>query len=65
MNGLGRWQAMAAEPVPRDERRTCEHCGKGKLDLVDERPDPIFGLLGMTISTFKCSAPECGTFTII
>jgi hypothetical protein len=27
---------------------------QGKLDLIDERPDPIFAVLGMTCQTLKC-----------
>ena len=38
----------------------CKVCGKGVLVLVDERPDPNYGALGMTQQTFKCDCPECG-----
>ena len=39
--------AAAAKLSPRSSRPTCECCGKGKLELIDERPDPIFGVLGV------------------
>jgi hypothetical protein len=48
-----------------EERPTCVTCGRGKLDLIDERPDPIFGVLGMTYQTLKCDSPECGKVTIV
>jgi hypothetical protein len=46
MNVLGELHAVAAKLSPYDARPTCECCGQGKLDLIDERPDPIFGCLG-------------------
>ena len=39
---------------PRSSRPTCECCGKGKLELINERPDPIFGVLGVICQTLKC-----------
>ena len=39
----------------------CKVCGKGVLVLVDERPDPHYGALGMTQQTLKCDCPECGS----
>ena len=42
---------------------TYECCGQGKLDLIDERPDPIFGVLGITCQTLKCDFLECGKLT--
>ena len=41
-------------------RPTCPVCGVGKLMLVDVRPDPNFGALGMTCETWKCDASSCG-----
>ena len=54
---------MAAKLVTGKSRQTCQRCERGKLDLIDERPDPIFGALGMTCQTLKCDAPECGELT--
>lgn len=51
--------------APRDDRPTCGWCKRGRLDLIEEKPDPIFGALGMTVSTLKCDAPECGKLTIL
>ncbi|MEA2809481.1 MAG: hypothetical protein QOJ17_3622 [Rhodospirillaceae bacterium] len=56
---------MAAKLSPHDDRPTCECCGQGKLELIDERPDPIFGVLGMTCQTLKCDFLECGKLTIV
>jgi hypothetical protein len=52
-------------PSPHDDRPTCECCGQGKLELIDERPDPIFGVLGMTLQTLKCDFLKCGKLTIV
>jgi hypothetical protein len=65
MNVLGELHAVAAKLSPYDDRSTCECCGQGKLDLIDERPDPIFAVLGMTCQTLKCDFLECGKLTII
>jgi hypothetical protein len=65
MNVLGELQAVAAKLSPYDDRPTCECCGQGKLDLIDERPDPIFAVLGMARQTLKCDFLECGKLTII
>jgi len=63
MSVLGELHAVAAKPAPQDDRPACECCGQGKLDLIDERPDPIFGALGMTCQTFRCDFLECGKVT--
>jgi hypothetical protein len=63
MNVLGELHAVASMLSPHDERPTCACCGRGKLDLIDERPDPIFGVLGMTCQTLKCDFLECGKLT--
>jgi hypothetical protein len=41
------------------------NAGQGRLELIDERPDPIFGVLGMTCQTLKCDFLECGKLTIV
>ena len=58
-------QKAAAERAAGKSRQTCQRCERGKLDLIDERPDPIFGALGMTCQTLRCDAPECGKLTFI
>jgi hypothetical protein len=65
MDVLGELHAVAAKLSPYDDRPTCECCGQGKLGLIDERPDPIFGVLGMTCQTLKCDFLECGKLTIV
>jgi|HubBroStandDraft_4_1064222.scaffolds.fasta_scaffold44116_3 hypothetical protein len=60
MNVLGELKLMN-----RDKRPPCSWCKRGKLDLIEEKSDPIFGALGMTLSTLKCDAKECGKHTII
>jgi hypothetical protein len=57
---IGRGHAVAAKLAPHHDRPTCQCCGQGKLELIDERPDPIFGVLGMTCQTLKCDFLECG-----
>jgi hypothetical protein len=59
----GEAREVAAKLVTGKSRQTCQRCERGKLDLIDERPDPIFGALGMTCQTLKCDAPECGELT--
>jgi hypothetical protein len=46
-------------PLEDRERRTCDRCGIGILTLVDERPHPLFGILGMTLQTLQCDQPTC------
>jgi hypothetical protein len=65
MDVLGKLHAAAAKPSLHDDRPTCECCGQGKLDLIEERPDPLFGVLGMTCQTLKCDSRECGKLTIV
>ena len=60
MNVPTEQQAAAPKRGRRDQRQPCEFCGQGKLDLIDERPDPIFGALGMTCQTLKCDFIGCG-----
>ena len=62
MSILGDLQAVAAKL--QDNRQTCAFCGKGKLVLIAERPDPNFGALGVVEQTFRCNFPECGKLTI-
>jgi len=66
MSVLGKLHA-AAKLLPNDDRPTltCECCGQGKLELIEERPDPIFGVLGMRLQTLKCDFLECGKLTIV
>ena len=65
MNVPRELHAVAPKPGRPDDRPACEICGQGKLDLIDERPDPIFAMLGMTRQTLKCDFLECGKLTII
>jgi hypothetical protein len=60
MTVFGELHAVAARLAPRDDRPTCRCCGQGRLELIDERPDPIFGALGMTCQTLRCDFLECG-----
>ena len=65
MDVLGELQAVAAKLARHDNRPTCECCGRGKLDLINVRPDPNFGVLGMICRALKCDFLECGTLTIV
>jgi hypothetical protein len=64
MSILGDLQAVAARLSLQDSRPTCAYCGKGKLVLIDERPDPNFGALGVVEQTLKCDSGDCGKLTI-
>jgi hypothetical protein len=65
MDVLGELHAVAAKLSPYEDRPTCECCGQGRLELIDERPDPIFGVLGMSCQTLKCDFLGCGKLTIV
>lgn len=56
---------VAARLAPYDTPQICTWCGKGKLKLIDETPDPNFGRLGMSRQTLRCDAPDCGKLTIV
>ena len=43
----------------------CPACRIGTLCIVEERPDPIFGALGVVQRVLKCNASDCGRFTVI
>lgn len=64
MSILGDLQAVAARLSLQDGRPTCAFCGKGKLVLIDERPDPNFGTLGVVQQTLRCDSADCGKITI-
>ena len=64
MSILGDLRAVAAKLSHQDNRPTCAFCGKGKLVLISERPDPNFGALGVVEQTLRCDFPECGKLTI-
>jgi len=57
--------AVASRLSHQAERPLCGFCGRGRLILIDERPDPNFGILGLLQQTLKCDSPECGKFTIV
>ena len=65
MSVLGDLHAVAARLSIQDNRPICACCGKGRLVLVDERPDPNFGILGMFQQTLRCDARECGELTVV
>ena len=46
-----------------DSETRCGHCATGMLELVEEWPHPLFGVLGVTCQKFRCGTPECGRFT--
>ena len=47
-----------------DERLTCHWCGVGHLDLIEERPHPLFGILGVLQQTYICDHPGCAKLTL-
>ena len=62
MSILGDLRAVAAKLSMQDKRPTCAFCGEGKLVVIEERPDPNFGALGVFEQTLRCDA--CGKITI-
>lgn len=46
------------EPPP-----LCPWCGTGRLEVIEETPDPNFGALGVSSRTLRCNAPACGRLT--
>jgi hypothetical protein len=56
-----------ADKLREQEERpeVCPTCGKGKLQVLDEVPDPTFGTLGVVQRTLKCDAPQCGQVRVI
>jgi hypothetical protein len=65
MNILRELHEVASKFAPHENRPTCSWCGQGKLDLIDERPDPNFGALGMSTRTLRCDSPTCGKLTTV
>ena len=43
-----------------DDRPVCPFCRTGRVNLIDEKPDPTFGDLGVKEQTLKCENPDCG-----
>ncbi|MPZ29461.1 MAG: hypothetical protein GEV13_00430 [Rhodospirillales bacterium] len=64
MSILGDLRAVAAKLSHQDNPPICAFCGKGKLVLIDERPDRNFGALGVVEQTLRCDAADCGKLTI-
>ena len=52
-------------PSPRSDELVCRVCNVGKLEFIEERPHPLFGILGMTLQTLKCTCSDCAQLTLI
>jgi hypothetical protein len=65
MTVLGELHAVASRLASPEERPICACCGAGHLVLIDEEPDPNFGILGVLRQTLKCDSPDCGKITIV
>jgi hypothetical protein len=64
MTVLEELRLVAAKFTPAEHRATCPWCSRGRVDVVEETPDPIYGALGMVTRTLRCDAPDCGRLTI-
>ena len=64
MSILGDLQAVAAKLSLQDNRPICAFCGKGKLVVIDEKPDRNYGALGVVEQTLRCDSADCGKITI-
>jgi hypothetical protein len=51
--------ALEAGKTLGDDREVCPFCRTGRLDLVDEKPDPAFDG-GVVDQTWRCNDPACG-----
>jgi hypothetical protein len=47
-----------------NQRPKCPWCGEGNVDLIEERPHPLLGILGMSLQKFKCDRPSCAKLTL-
>jgi hypothetical protein len=47
-----------------DQRPKCCWCGERSLELIEERPHPLFGILGVSQQTFRCNRPTCAKLTL-
>jgi hypothetical protein len=63
MSVLGELRAVAAKLSYQESRPACASCGKGRLLLIAEKPDPDFGILGVLRQTLKCD--WCGKLAIV
>jgi hypothetical protein len=43
----------------------CPLCRRGTLHLVEERPHPLYGVLGVTEIVLWCDAADCGQVTVV
>ncbi len=64
MSILGDLHAVAAKLSHQDNRPICAVCGKGRLELIGERPDPNYGILGVVEQTLKCDSVGCGHIVV-
>ena len=46
-----------------DQLPPCRWCRRATLYVLEERPDPIFGALGVVERTLKCTG--CGQLTVV
>lgn len=65
MGVLEELHAVAARLAQQENRPLCRDCGNGRLVLIDEKPDPNFGVLGLRQKILKCDSPDCGKLTIV
>ena len=42
----------------------CGNCSLGKLELVEERPHPMLGVVGKVVRTLRCDAAGCGSYLV-
>ena len=43
----------------------CRFCKIGNLYVLEERPDSIFGALGVVNRVLKCDVADCGKLTVM
>lgn len=56
-------QRVATRTAPYEAPAVCPWCRAGRLEVIEETPDPNFGALGVSSLTLRCDAPACGRLT--
>jgi hypothetical protein len=59
---------MKAKEAPleqEDRSLECPFCKRGTLQLVEERPHPLYGALGVTEIMLRCDAAYCDRMMVI
>jgi hypothetical protein len=56
-------QRVAMRTAPYEAPPLCPWCSTGHLNVIEETPDPNFGVLGVSSRILRCDEPSCGRLT--